>query len=211
MPFAELRHLQANRVTDKLTYVHDRIYCCRSGSAADTQAVADVVHMALQQFACVLPFILHSLEARYRFKHADNPMADRHPCTLPQHYSNRYAILTRMRSPPASSSPDGTRRLVRACITFPLAAVSSASPGQLVVQVRRMSMVIVMRRIRMVGGAMKRLNLSRTVRRPFVPKNVHALISHSALAGHGSRWFIRRRHSYGHYHGRRRGEVVCTG
>ena len=29
---------QANRVTDKLTHVHDRIYCCRSGSAADTQA-----------------------------------------------------------------------------------------------------------------------------------------------------------------------------
>lgn len=27
----------ANRVTDKLTYLHDRIYCCRSGSAADTQ------------------------------------------------------------------------------------------------------------------------------------------------------------------------------
>ncbi|XP_033097795.1 proteasome subunit beta type-6-like [Anneissia japonica] len=32
----------ANRVTDKLTKVHDRIYCCRSGSAADTQAVADI-------------------------------------------------------------------------------------------------------------------------------------------------------------------------
>lgn len=28
----------ANRVTDKLTYLHERIYCCRSGSAADTQA-----------------------------------------------------------------------------------------------------------------------------------------------------------------------------
>lgn len=27
----------ANRVTDKLTYLSDRIYCCRSGSAADTQ------------------------------------------------------------------------------------------------------------------------------------------------------------------------------
>jgi ATP-dependent protease HslVU (ClpYQ) peptidase subunit len=27
----------ANRVTDKLTYLHERIYCCRSGSAADTQ------------------------------------------------------------------------------------------------------------------------------------------------------------------------------
>lgn len=47
---------KANRVTDKLTYVHDRIYCCRSGSAADTQAVADVVHMALQQFSCVPSF-----------------------------------------------------------------------------------------------------------------------------------------------------------
>lgn len=44
---------KANRVTDKLTYVHDHIYCCRSGSAADTQAIADVVHMALQQFTYV--------------------------------------------------------------------------------------------------------------------------------------------------------------
>lgn len=34
----------ANRVTDKLTEViPDRVYCCRSGSAADTQAIADVV------------------------------------------------------------------------------------------------------------------------------------------------------------------------
>jgi len=41
----------ANRVTDKLTYVHDRVYCCRSGSAADTQAVADIVHYHLQMQA----------------------------------------------------------------------------------------------------------------------------------------------------------------
>ncbi|KAJ3063641.1 Proteasome subunit beta type-1 [Quaeritorhiza haematococci] len=41
----------ANRVTDKLTPVHDRIFCCRSGSAADTQAVADIVHYYLQLFA----------------------------------------------------------------------------------------------------------------------------------------------------------------
>lgn len=27
----------ANRVSDKLTKLHDKIYCCRSGSAADTQ------------------------------------------------------------------------------------------------------------------------------------------------------------------------------
>ncbi|KIK30551.1 hypothetical protein PISMIDRAFT_298925 [Pisolithus microcarpus 441] len=40
----------ANRVTDKLTHVHDRIYCCRSGSAADTQAIADIVHYALQLY-----------------------------------------------------------------------------------------------------------------------------------------------------------------
>ncbi|XP_014051784.1 proteasome subunit beta type-6 [Salmo salar] len=33
----------ANRVTDKLTPIHDHIFCCRSGSAADTQAVADIV------------------------------------------------------------------------------------------------------------------------------------------------------------------------
>ncbi|XP_017295843.1 proteasome subunit beta type-6 [Kryptolebias marmoratus] len=33
----------ANRVTDKLTRIHDRIFCCRSGSAADTQAIAEVV------------------------------------------------------------------------------------------------------------------------------------------------------------------------
>ena len=33
----------ANRVTNKLTPVHNRIICCRSGSAADTQALADIV------------------------------------------------------------------------------------------------------------------------------------------------------------------------
>ncbi|KAJ1905634.1 Proteasome subunit beta type-1 [Coemansia sp. IMI 209127] len=40
----------ANRVTDKLTKVHDRIYCCRSGSAADTQAVADIVAYHLELY-----------------------------------------------------------------------------------------------------------------------------------------------------------------
>ncbi|KAG6833723.1 Proteasome subunit beta type-6 [Tephrocybe sp. NHM501043] len=53
----------ANRVTDKLTHVHDRIYCCRSGSAADTQAVADVVHQGLQMYsqtAGEAPSVLHA-------------------------------------------------------------------------------------------------------------------------------------------------------
>uniref|UniRef100_A0A6U2FFY0 Proteasome subunit beta n=1 Tax=Hemiselmis andersenii TaxID=464988 RepID=A0A6U2FFY0_HEMAN len=43
----------ANRVSDKITYVHDSIYVCRSGSAADTQAIADIVRMYLG---------MHSLE-----------------------------------------------------------------------------------------------------------------------------------------------------
>ncbi|KAJ8611916.1 hypothetical protein MRB53_037712 [Persea americana] len=40
----------ANRVTDKLTRVHDTIWCCRSGSAADTQAVADIVQYHLEMY-----------------------------------------------------------------------------------------------------------------------------------------------------------------
>ncbi|CAF0924880.1 unnamed protein product [Brachionus calyciflorus] len=38
----------ANRVTDKLTPLSDRIFCLRSGSAADTQAVADFVKYNLE-------------------------------------------------------------------------------------------------------------------------------------------------------------------
>ncbi|XP_077171614.1 LOW QUALITY PROTEIN: proteasome subunit beta type-6 [Paroedura picta] len=33
----------ANRVTDKLTQIHEHIFCARSGSAADTQAIAEAV------------------------------------------------------------------------------------------------------------------------------------------------------------------------
>jgi len=40
----------ANRVTDKLTQVSDTVWCCRSGSAADTQAVADIVGYHLQAY-----------------------------------------------------------------------------------------------------------------------------------------------------------------
>lgn len=38
----------ANRVSDKLTQVIDTIYCCRSGSSADTQAIADIVKYHLE-------------------------------------------------------------------------------------------------------------------------------------------------------------------
>jgi len=33
----------ANRVTDKLSKITDKIYCCRSGSAADTQIISDII------------------------------------------------------------------------------------------------------------------------------------------------------------------------
>jgi 20S proteasome alpha/beta subunit len=41
-------------VTDKLTRITDNIYCCRSGSAADTQAVADMVTYHLDFHRCVV-------------------------------------------------------------------------------------------------------------------------------------------------------------
>lgn len=37
----------ANRVSDKITALHDYIYACRSGSAADTQAISDYVRYFL--------------------------------------------------------------------------------------------------------------------------------------------------------------------
>lgn len=40
----------ADRVADKITKVTDKIYCCRSGSSADTQAVADIVSYRLNLF-----------------------------------------------------------------------------------------------------------------------------------------------------------------
>ncbi|CAM9017969.1 unnamed protein product [Wickerhamomyces anomalus] len=49
----DINHLKKGEVnvTDKLTQVNDKIWCCRSGSAADTQAVADIVkyHLELYQ------------------------------------------------------------------------------------------------------------------------------------------------------------------
>lgn len=41
----------ANRVSDKVSALHDRIWCCRSGSAADTQALSDYVKHYLAQLA----------------------------------------------------------------------------------------------------------------------------------------------------------------
>ena len=43
----------ANRVSDKIAQLSEHIYCCRSGSAADTQFLTDVVKHFLQQLRCV--------------------------------------------------------------------------------------------------------------------------------------------------------------
>lgn len=37
----------ANRVSDKITPMTESIFCCRSGSAADTQAISDYVRYVL--------------------------------------------------------------------------------------------------------------------------------------------------------------------
>mmetsp|Transcript_9545 Transcript_9545/g.17204 ORF Transcript_9545/g.17204 Transcript_9545/m.17204 type:complete len:224 (+) Transcript_9545:1079-1750(+) len=39
----------ANRVSDKITPITSQIYCCRSGSAADTQAISDYVRYYTDQ------------------------------------------------------------------------------------------------------------------------------------------------------------------
>jgi len=41
----------ANRTSDKISQLHDHIWCCRSGSAADTQALTDYVRHYLSQLA----------------------------------------------------------------------------------------------------------------------------------------------------------------
>lgn len=54
-------------MTDKLTHIHDRIYCCRSGSAADTQAVADIVHQHSQLYTSLYggPPPVHTVAALF--------------------------------------------------------------------------------------------------------------------------------------------------
>jgi 20S proteasome alpha/beta subunit len=44
----------ANRTSDKIAQLSPHIYCCRSGSAADTQFLTDVVKHFLSQLSYVL-------------------------------------------------------------------------------------------------------------------------------------------------------------
>ena len=58
----------ANRVSDKLTQISDRIFCCRSGSAADTQAIADFVKYGLEMHSTELgrPPLVHTAAHLFR-------------------------------------------------------------------------------------------------------------------------------------------------
>jgi hypothetical protein len=58
----------ANRTSDKLTAVHDRIYCCRSGSAADTQQIAEYVRYYLEMHAVELGSLPQVLTAATLFR-----------------------------------------------------------------------------------------------------------------------------------------------
>ncbi|XP_015513068.1 proteasome subunit beta type-6 [Neodiprion virginianus] len=70
----------ANRVTDKLTKVTDHIYCCRSGSAADTQAISDIVsyHLAFHQMELGEPPLVETSANVFRelcYNYRDSLMA----------------------------------------------------------------------------------------------------------------------------------------
>ena len=52
-----------NRITDKLMKISDTIYCCKSGSAADTEAVAEIVRYRAGLHKYVVPCI-YSNECR---------------------------------------------------------------------------------------------------------------------------------------------------
>lgn len=45
-------NLIVSKLTNKLTKITDRIYCCRSGSAADTQVVAKMVRNMVKNIEC---------------------------------------------------------------------------------------------------------------------------------------------------------------
>ncbi|KYM94605.1 Proteasome subunit beta type-6 [Cyphomyrmex costatus] len=70
----------SNRFADKLTRVTDYIYCCRSGSAADTQAISDIVayHLGLHQMELGMPPLVETAANVFReicYNYRDSLMA----------------------------------------------------------------------------------------------------------------------------------------
>lgn len=48
----------ASRATDKITPVNDKIVVCRSGSAADTQAISDIINFYVESYESILSFLI---------------------------------------------------------------------------------------------------------------------------------------------------------
>ncbi|KAG7212742.1 hypothetical protein KM043_013007 [Ampulex compressa] len=70
----------ANRFSDKLTKITDYIYCCRSGSAADSQAISDIVayHLGLHQMELGHPPLVETAANVFRqlcYNYRDSLMA----------------------------------------------------------------------------------------------------------------------------------------
>lgn len=57
-----------DRVSDKLEFIHDRIFCLRSGSAADTQTLAKIVRNYLAMHAVELGRLPHVKTAARLFQ-----------------------------------------------------------------------------------------------------------------------------------------------
>ena len=55
----------ANRVSDKVAALHDSIFMCRSGSAADTQAISDYVRYWLATHATEVMQLYHIFLREY--------------------------------------------------------------------------------------------------------------------------------------------------
>jgi len=70
----------ANRVSNKITRITDSVYCCRSGSAADTQALADIVsyRMAMHEVEMGKPATVKTVGNTFRemcYQYRDQLMA----------------------------------------------------------------------------------------------------------------------------------------
>eukprot|EP00298_Acanthocystis_sp_HF-20_P029164 c8045_g1_i1.p1 GENE.c8045_g1_i1~~c8045_g1_i1.p1 ORF type:complete len:242 (-),score=107.71 c8045_g1_i1:5-703(-) len=59
----------ADRVSKKVSYVADKIFCCRSGSAADTQAINDLVSHVVSQHTVMTGEPTEVLVAAKLFQH----------------------------------------------------------------------------------------------------------------------------------------------
>lgn len=54
-----------NRVMNKLSLLHDKIYCALSGSAADAQTIAEVVNYQLDVHRSVCDMLVFNLSLQY--------------------------------------------------------------------------------------------------------------------------------------------------